>query len=452
MGKREEKITRAAHIKKHTRGTSNEISFSVLDAAKDALDSGANDKKEHAPRFGRIALFTLPGRRKKPAPTPTKERGLHLSTGDFVSVDGASPASKVATVTPVSRETDQQIKNSVGFPVPAAKVAPTLAQPAKPKRSPEEEIARRKARRRLSKVLAISVVVVITAGLMAVGGTYLYRDYQTQRGHVAVLDDALNLVGDTDSTLIAMQEIVADPFQEGGDDTRAKIQADLGAVDEKLQQADSKARTVSLEMTNVRDKEAANQTVIAISARCTMIEQGQALMDAATEAQNAYKRIGEAWNTLLEADELARQAAQLVTNTTAENVEASKAKTNEALAAFDSALLEFQDIQTAYPLVDLTPYVDYVQKRQESLGYAIASDNAFLAKNKEEAVAQNNAYNIADAEAATLAKALPKEPASIVDEAFQSTTAEAAKAFSTARLQAGSADAFIHDYLGAESK
>ena len=76
MGKREDKITRAAHIKRHTRGTSNEISFSVLDAAKNALE-GDDDGLKHRP--GRISLFTLPGKRKKPAPTPTKERGLPLS-------------------------------------------------------------------------------------------------------------------------------------------------------------------------------------------------------------------------------------------------------------------------------------------------------------------------------------------------------------------------------------
>ena len=100
MGKREDKITRAAHIKRHTRGTSNEISFSVLDAAKNALE-GDDDGLKHRP--GRISLFTLPGKRKKPAPTPTKERGLPLSTGGFVSVDDSGPTSKLGMIAPPSR-------------------------------------------------------------------------------------------------------------------------------------------------------------------------------------------------------------------------------------------------------------------------------------------------------------------------------------------------------------
>ncbi len=441
MGKWEDKITRAAHIKKHTRGTSNEISFSVLDAAKNALDGDGNDKQKHGP--GRIALFTLPGRHKKPAPTPTKERGLPLSTGDFVSVDDSASTSKMGALPSAARPTSQTEKSS---PAPLAVV------PSKPKRSPEEEIARRKARRRLSKWLAVAVIVVVSIGLLGAGGMYLYRDYQSQQGHVAVLDDALSLVKEADETIQQLDEVVTDPFAEGSEEQRTAIQAQLEAVEQKLQDADEKARAVSLELNGAREKEAANQAVAGIAARFTLVEQGQLLMNAATEAQSAAEGVDAAWKTVLEGDDLARQAAQLVTETTAENVEASKSKTNEALAAFDEAYAAFLDVQATYPQADLTQFVDYIAKRQESLGYAIASDDAILAKNKEEATAQNNAYNIADAEAATLAKALPDDPSSIVDEAFEDATSDVAKAYSTARLQARSADAFISDYLGAGSK
>lgn len=441
MGKWEDKITRAAHIKKHTRGTSNEISFSVLDAAKNALDGDGNDKQKHGP--GRIALFTLPGRHKKPAPTPTKERGLPLSTGDFVSVDDSASTSKMGALPSAARPTSQTEKSS---PAPLAVV------PAKPKRSPEEEIARRKARRRLSKWLAVAVIVVVSIGLLGAGGMYLYRDYQSQQGHVAVLDDALSLVKEADETIQQLDEVVTDPFAKGSEEQRTAIQAQLEAVEQKLQDADEKARAVSLELNGAREKEAANQAVAGIAARFTLVEQGQLLMNAATEAQSAAEGVDAAWKTVLEGDDLARQAAQLVTETTAENVEASKSKTNEALAAFDEAYAAFLDVQATYPQADLTQFVDYIAKRQESLGYAIASDDAILAKNKEEATAQNNAYNIADAEAATLAKALPDDPSSIVDEAFEDATSDVAKAYSTARLQARSADAFISDYLGAGSK
>lgn len=443
MGKWEDKITRAAHIKQHTRGTSNEISFSVLDAAKNALDGDGGDKQKHSPLFGRIVLFTLPGRRKKPVPTPTKERGLPLSTGDFASAEDNPTISKRDSLSISLSSTDQSERKS---PSSLASI------PAKIKRSPEEEIARRKARRRLSKWLAILVIIVVSLGLLVAGGVYFYGEYQNQQSHVAVLDDALILIKEADETIQQLDEVVNNPFKEGSEEQRALIQAQFEDTERKLQDADEKARAVSLELSGAREKEAANQTVAAVAARFTLIEQGQLLMNAATEAQSAAEQVEAAWNTVLKGDDLARQAAQLVTDTTAENVEASKDKTVEALTAFDSAHKEFLSVQEAYPLVDLSQFVAYIAKRQESLGYAISSDDAFLSKNKEEATAQNNAYNIADAEAATLAKALPKEPSGVVDEAFESATADVAKAYSTARLQARSADAFISDYLGAGSK
>lgn len=444
MSRREDKVTRAAHIKKHTRGTSNEISFSVLDAAKNALDGDANDVP-HAPRFGGISLFTLPGRRKKPAPTPTKERGLPLSTGDFVSVEDSGPV-------PLPSKPALPVAASTSSASPAPKPLAASSAPAKPKRSPEEEIARRKARRKMSKIVAITVIVLITIGLLVAGGLYLYHEFQNQRSNVATLDEALNLVSRADETIKKLDAVVADPFASSAADTRSTVQANLPATEQLLQDADEKARAMSLELRGAKDKEAANQTVAAIAARRSLITQGTVLMNAAAEAQDASTRVDEAWKTVLQADDLARQAAKLITDTTVENVEASKEKTNEALAAFDSALGAFNDVQYVYQLADFSPFVEYIQKRKESLGYAVASNDALLAKDKEEATAQNNAYNIADAEAATLAKALPEDPSSVVDEAFETATAETLKAYSTARLQAGSADAFINDYLGAETK
>lgn len=302
----------------------------MLDAAKNALE-GDDDGLKHRP--GRISLFTLPGKRKKPAPTPTKERGLPLSTGGFVSVDDSGPTSKLGMIAPPPRSSGSTEKNP----------STTLAvAPVKPKRSPEEEIALRKARRRLSKWLAIAVVVVVSAGLLSAGGVYLYRDYQTQQGHVAVLDDALLLVKEADETIEKLDEVVKNPFADGSDEQRVDIQAQLEDVEGKLQDADEKARTVSLELNGAREKEAANQTVAAIAARYTLVEQGQLLMNAATEAQLAAEQVDRAWKTVLKGDDLARQAAQLVTETTAENVEASKNKTKEALAAFDEAYQAFR--------------------------------------------------------------------------------------------------------------
>lgn len=442
MGKKEEKFTRAAHIKRHTMGTSNEISFSVLDAAKNSLDAGKTDKEDKGPLFGRIALFTLPGRRKKPVATPAQEKGLPLSTGDFVSVEGdTSPGTS-----------SSKSAGTFGMSMSASRSQAT-GTPAKSQRSPEDEIAHRKARRRLSKALSIMIIAVVSVALVAFGGNYLYRDYQHQQSNVAVLDDALELVQKADDeTLIPLDKVVANPFADDAEKNRAAVIEGLDQASNYLVEADAKARETSQNLRESRDKEAANQTVATISARQALVESGKQLMAEAQAAQSAINYVNDAWEQVLQADDKARSAAALVTETTVEHMEASKAKTSEALDTFTQARTQLENAQVTYSDADLSPLFDYVDKRIESLGYALASDEAFLAKNKEEASAQNDLYNTADAEAVALAKELPSDLASIIVEAYGVATVDMTKSYSTARSQAGTADAFINDYLGTQVK
>ena len=81
------------HIKRRTRGSSNEISFSVLDAAREARDAEERDRREGG--SGGPSLFTL-GKGKKPRPTPVKGQSIVLS--------GEAPASPSASSSAVDRK------------------------------------------------------------------------------------------------------------------------------------------------------------------------------------------------------------------------------------------------------------------------------------------------------------------------------------------------------------
>ena len=449
MGKRNDKLGRAAHIKRHTVGTSNEISFSVLDAAKNELEGDVGkDAASRPSRFGHISLFTLPLRRKKNIATPTKERGLLLSSGEFASAENPSPASSLGTVDGAPRKTA-----AAGAATPVSgTVSPAKSVPSKPARSPEEEIALRKARRRLHRMLAASLVVVVGLCLAGAGGWYLYQDHQRHMSQVAQLDEALDLIREADETVVALDWIVANPLDAGSlakaDDVLAKLPGALA----QLEEADAAARRVSVDLRESEDKEAANQTVAATSARTALIESGRQIVGQAQRADEAARAVREAWQGVVDADALARDAAALVANTTAEHVTASKDKTNAAAAAFTDAQAALEELAATYDDVDLAGLLGYVAKRIEAMGYALASDDAFLAKNKEEAVSQNDAYNRADADAAALAAALPDDVAQLVFEAYEQATDPFFETYSTARSQAGAADAFLRDYLGTTSK
>lgn len=461
MSKRGHKIGHAAHIKKHTVGTSNEISFSVLDAAKNQL--GLNDiEGAPVPRFGGISLFTLP-RRKKTVTTPTKEKGLPLSTGEFASADAGSNqinssesnglGSSIQSSDELTKKNNPRTLITMNSPsTTSSNTGLIVAKTPRVMRSPEEEIARRKGKRRRRRILAAALIAVIGLGLAGIGGVYVYQDNQRHVGQVTQLNDALDLVTQADETVVKLNMLVARPLEATSLKELQGVSARIPEVRSQLDEADRVARTVSMDMRESSDKEAANQTVAAIAGRLAMIDAGMEIMSQASSANESAQTMRSTWQKVVEGDGFARQAAALVADTTDEHVRASKEKTQAALAAFVSARDSFDQLASVQTKVDLRAQQAYIEKRIEAMSYAIASDDAFLEKNKENAVAQNDAYNQADSEAASLAISLPSDAAQPIFDMFEREIVSWEEMYSTARLQAGSADAFIRDYLGTSSK
>lgn len=471
--RQEDKIGRAAHLKRHTVGTSNEISFSVLDAAKNAIDPPAD--KERGPRIsgsGRVWLFTLPLHRKKAIATPMKQKGLPLSTGEFASAEEASSVSLGARGprSPGPGPADfageargsRAIASSQALAPSSSRAGSVLGSSGTwystrvyeggQRRSPEEEISRRKVRRRRHRMLAALLVILIGLGLAGAGGFYLYKDHQTRQAQIGQLDGALALISEADEAIVAMDAAIAQPLGDSELASMDELIQRLPETQSALDEADRIAREVSVAMRDSTGKEAANQAVSAISARRAMLDYGMQVMESARKADEAAQGVSEAWQEVLRADGLARDAAALVLDTTDERVRASREKTEEATAAFSSAQESLVRAGELYPEADLSAYEDYIAKRLEAMGYAAASDDAFLAKNKEDAVTNNDAYNRADAEAVTIADDLPEDIATPVNEAFERVSKPLLDTYATARLQAGSADAFLRDYLGRGSK
>ncbi len=141
-----------------------------------------------------------------------------------------------------------------------------------------------------------------------------------------------------------------------------------------------------------------------------------------------------------------------VTDTNESNVQLSIEKSNEAASLFAEADNRFSDAEKEYAKADFSQYRSYLAKRIEALGYAVASNNAYLARSKEEAASQNDAYNAAEEEAAEMAEKFPDSPLPVVSDALARETEKARNDYGSARLQASSADAFLRDYLGTTGK
>lgn len=422
----------AAHIKTNTAGSSNEISFSVLDAKISKMDEGKKEDTEHP--LGKISLFTL-GSQRSQVPTLDSETvpGKISAPGGYAQ--GRSGSSGIGALGALGAGKSGDSGSDSG-----AKVL-----------SPEEEIARRKAKRRRSKRLGIAFVIIVSLALLGVAGYFGYAKWQDNKARVNKMQYALNEIASVDENIVALDDLLENP--EGVEDS-SKVQEvtkGLNTVEAKLLDAKSLIDSALVDMADNKDKDVANTALDAIAARLQMLEFGGELLELNQQGSNALKLAESAWDSVLKADSLAREAATLVGEYNVENIKSSLAKNEDARSGLQSARGKINQITDAFPEVQMGVYKKYISKRISALDHAIASDQALLDEKPKDAKSENDAYSAADAEAVELAKKLPGDITEPVYAAYNSAMADPLAKYQEARTNAGNADEIIRDYLGTSS-
>lgn len=391
MARRKSKLAGSLHIKQNTQGTSNELSFSVLDARKQRADAGSD----------------------------TNEVSWGVLGGESSKTGGQRTSSKRA----VSRETSMPY-------------------------NPDQEIARRKRRRRLSRVISGVVGTLLLVAVAGVAGWYIYQDIRVQDTTRGELHEAVALVAETDETVLTLDDLLKQEVDETTVEEMQALQKGFPEAEKKLDTAGDEAAAVVDTLHGSKDREAAGQAANAAAARVSMFEAGSEIIDKTIDVFETAQRAETAWSDVLAADALAREASHLVTDTTPDNVQRASEKANEAIEAFNQASSEFSALRDEKARDDMQAYVDYIAKRVESLGYALLSNEAILVQDKQTAESFNEQYNAADAEAAAMAAALPKSPTEALYDEYDNETAALFDEYNNARATASAADSFLRDYLG----
>ena len=307
----------------------------MLDAAKNELDSEKNkDTSVRPTRPGFISLFTLPLRRKKNIATPTKEQGLPLSSGEFAS-GGESPKrpTSPSTETLIPKKDGEFQADAPKKPQPKKNAPAQVVAPPSPTLSPEEEILRRKTRRRRQRFAAATLSIILGLGIIGAGTWYLFQEQEKHLNQVDQLFSALDLIKEADTTILEMDSIVVNPHDSGSVSSIPEALEHLPQARENLDKANQIAREVLVDLRESKDKEAANQAVIAVNARKALLDSGETLLLEAQQSDALAKRLQAAWQEVVRADSLARDAAALIVDTTDENAQASRAKSEEAKEA-----------------------------------------------------------------------------------------------------------------------
>ena len=430
------------HLKEFSQGKPNEISFNVLEqkaAAQDGKEKGSSWRlfrfREDAQELPDESLSSGgSGASGEQSPSPTVLPGRKAGIGSghtrlAMPIKERKP--KAASKASHAHSGDSENKSTF------------LAADS------QEEILKRQRRRRRARRLSVALVLLICIGGLGVGGYWAYQQYEKLSTSVGVLREACDLISQSDETTVAIDQYFQTAF---GDDTISTAQSLISQVPdakEKLESARVYAQKAEGELEgSQRDKEAAERTLNAVAKRKQLLDLSVSRMEQDIAAKQAIDAMDEAEGYIKEGNSLLFQAANVVSDTTNDNVAKSTEYTTAARAQFALAKQSIESAKGYYPSANLEDPLAYVDKRILAADEALASNAAILIQDKSTAEQHNDAYNTADQEAVALAQKIGANFAQPVVDAYSTATADVTSQYESLRSDAAANDAYLREYLG----
>ncbi|MCI9129811.1 MAG: hypothetical protein HFJ65_05850 [Eggerthellaceae bacterium] len=386
--------TDSGHIKKKTQGTSNEISFSVLDAKR-----GQDEDQDPRSPLGRISLFTLSP--KRPSGTPTKDTLL-----------------------------------------PQKYTQSAHAAPRRPSwefgGSQDKEVKQRRTRRRRRRYLALALISAACIVGLVFAGTFAVSRYQQMQQRTqdlgALIEDVRTQVSAVEPYLSSVDAAIKTPLSSL-DGAAIRQASEEFASRQDL--AATKLRTVKTSIENLQphlsgaEASRANDAIAVVNATLKTMDASKGAAEFLANAAGSYAA-GERFMTLtLEGDSAAREAVS--SELTGDDVaNAAIEKSEEAIGKFAGARDAVAEVQSsAAGMIGasgafqqsaeelLKPFTDYANLRIRAQEYAEEVDRAYLELSSQRLADANAAYNETETEAANLIAGLRGQyPTDIVQRAY----------------------------------
>ena len=314
--------------------------------------------------------------------------------------------------------------------------------------SGQVEVEKRKKARQVYRLrlrFLAAVMAVVLLGTAVFVGMRVYEARMDVAGRIDILVSRLS---DVDKTLVVVDALMGDPLDSEQAGERRAMLGEIPAMTIELNR-------ILVDVKSMDDLSLDNNAEVVVGQLGKAAQSRTSMFNAATEAfrlsaeaSDQVSRANSAWNDVLKADQLTREAISVANKaTTQDAANQALSMLREARDGFDRALSDLQDIGGSYG-VDFADQNAYLQKRIEALDNAVAASEALLSANRDEAQRATDAYNEADAAAAHLAEALPPSIADIVEGQFAKDMADVQGQYNEARNLTVEADSVIRDYLG----
>ena len=374
------------HIKQHTAGSSNELSFDVLDAARKDLDT----------------------KKRKKSSGPLVLRPPRMSDASDESFHAASGRSSLAG---------------------------------------QDEVARRKHNRKVRHarlwilVFAIAVVLVGAAAYVGYGHYNRMHDFRDR------FESVVNYIVIADKYVPDVEEFMNSPF-DASKARREEITTMIGESRQAAEVVKHQEETVRPFAVSDRDSTALEQVVLACDARMKMMQAAQRAVEVANASATETSEVNAIWNSVVKADQAARAAsAQANKAATEDDIREAKKQTQEVKELFEAAYEQLVAIDGKSGDLNLSQHLSYLETRIRSFDHALATSDALVKGDKEKAQYENEAYNAVEREAASIAKDLPVSLDETVEDSFEEDMKACQDDYQAARDAAIEADSIVREYL-----
>lgn len=312
----------------------------------------------------------------------------------------------------------------------------------------QQEIKKRQARRRISRIVSIALVAVVAVILMAMGANFFYQKHQEQQSNVDLLQTSFDYVAETDKTLVEIDTFFQEKFDDSTVSRAETLLANIPDAQKQLTLAHDYATRANEGLdASTKDKEASEYALNSIAARETIFSVSEERLKEDIAAKKAMDAIEQAQANITEANSLLIQAAKVISDTTTDKVNTSTQYTASAREFITKAQSKVEEAKSAYPKADFSVLDEYIEKRIEAADAALASNAAILIQDKQVAEEANARYNEADAAAAELAEKITSFDQPVV-EAYQEAIKPLAERYDAARSDIGRNDSYLRSYLG----
>ena len=298
---------------------------------------------------------------------------------------------------------------------------------------------------------AIAILIIISGGL-----TLYIRTLQvsvqtalvTQRENaIAQLNESIAFIQEADVVVIALDKNLENQISLETLENLEVLLEQTNIAQQTLDSAMVSAEAAKNSFSDPADQAIAQHAYDAAVYRKQMLSLGVLLAQADIQALQSAVQLDTAWEAILDADSLMRQAASSASAGGTDRYSRALALNQEALVRLDDAKLALDEAARIFPEADFSTLVNYVQAKRESCVLVIASDEALLANDRVLANDLNDQFVAKDAEVVELAMLIPNDPITIITSAYDTKTNEWRTEYRELFTKAADADAYIREWL-----